>query len=334
MSVASLVSPTVDYDKDGIQHGFLKLPYSRDDSAWGAIMQPVTVVKNGPGPTALLTGANHGDEYEGPVALSKLANELQAEHIQGRVIIVPFFNYLAFKAGKRTSPIDNGNMNRSFPGNPTGTITEKIADYFQRFLLPIADYVLDIHAGGKTLNFVPFAAVHVLENKEQEQRCVDAMKAFAAPYSMMLLELDSVGMYDTAAEDMGKIFVSTELGGGGSASAYTVEIAETGIHNFLVHAGIRRGELIQRDSVLLDMPDSDCFITSVDDGLLEMCVDLGDPVQKGQIVARVHDTLRTGSAPKEYRAKRDGMLAGRHFPGLIQTGDNIAVVAAVKPQIE
>jgi N-alpha-acetyl-L-2,4-diaminobutyrate deacetylase len=129
---------------------------------------------------------------------------------------------------------------------------------------------------------------------------------------------------------MGKVFVSTELGGGGSASAYTVEIADTGVHNFLVHAGIKQGDLIRRDSVLLDMPDNDCFITSEDDGLLEMCVDLGDFVQEDQVIARVYDTRRTGSAPKKYRAKRDGMLAGRHFPGLIQTGDNIAVIAVVK----
>jgi N-alpha-acetyl-L-2,4-diaminobutyrate deacetylase len=63
------IKSTVDFDLDGVQHGFLKVPYSGDDSGWGAVMIPVTVVKNGEGPTALLTGANHGDEYEGPIAL-------------------------------------------------------------------------------------------------------------------------------------------------------------------------------------------------------------------------------------------------------------------------
>ncbi len=62
---ASPIAPTVDFDRDGVQHGFLRLPYSRDESAWGNLMTPVTVVKRGNGPTALLTGANHGDEYEG-----------------------------------------------------------------------------------------------------------------------------------------------------------------------------------------------------------------------------------------------------------------------------
>jgi N-alpha-acetyl-L-2,4-diaminobutyrate deacetylase len=326
----SPVTATVDFDRDGVQHGFLKLPYSRDDSAWGAVMTPVAVIGNGTGPTALLTGANHGDEYEGPVALSKLARELSPAEICGRVIIVPFMNFPAFRAGRRTSPIDGGNMNRVFPGRADGTVTEKVADYFQRHLLPLADFVLDIHAGGKTLDFVPFAAAHVLADKAQQARAVAAMQAFSAPYSIMLLELDSVGLYDTAAEEMGKVFVSTELGGGGSASARSIEIAETGVHNFLVHAGIKKGDLVVRESTMLDMPDGDCYVTSEDDGLLEMCVDLGARTNAGDVIARVHDTRRTGVAPIEYKAKVDGLLAGRHFPGLVQSGDSLAVIAVLR----
>jgi len=58
---ASPIQPTVDFDADGEQHGFLKLPYSHDASAWGAVMIPISVIRNGAGPTALLTGGNHGD---------------------------------------------------------------------------------------------------------------------------------------------------------------------------------------------------------------------------------------------------------------------------------
>ena len=75
------------------------------------------MAKNGEGPTALLTGGNHGDEYEGPIALFDLARTIDPQQIRGRVILVPAMNYPAFQVGKRTSPIDNGNMNRSFLGN-------------------------------------------------------------------------------------------------------------------------------------------------------------------------------------------------------------------------
>lgn len=323
------ITATVPFDEDGVHHGFLRLPYSRDDSAWGSVMMPITVIRNGDGPTALLTGANHGDEYEGPVALQDLALTLDPRSIAGRVIIIPAANFPAFRAGRRTSPIDGGNLNRTFPGRPDGTSTEKIADYFTRTLAPMADIVLDYHSGGKSLDFIPFAASHVLNDKEQETACVAAMRAFNAPYSMMLLEMDNVGMYDTAVEEQGKVFVSTELGGGGTATARSIAIARKGARNVLIHAGILKGELVVEPSIYLDMPGDDCFVVCKHDGLIEPLIDLGEEVREGDVVARVWPVDRTGIEPVPYHARRGGILAGRHCPGLVKSGDCMAIIAVV-----
>jgi len=327
MTRPSPISATIDYDKDGVQHGYLRVPYSRDDSAWGAIPLPIAVIRNGAGPTALLTGGNHGDEYEGPVSLLKAAGSLDPAKITGRVIILPCLNFPAVQAGTRTSPIDKGNMNRSFPGRADGSVTEKIADYVRRHLLPLADYVLDIHSGGKTLEFLPFAACHRRTDKELEARTIAAMKSFGAPYGMLMIELDSVGMLDTAAEEMGKVFVSTELGGGGTLTARTLAIAERSLRNVLIHAGILAGEIPPAASRMLDMADGDCFVIGAERGLVEPCVDLGESVEAGQVVVRIHDFEHTGRPATEYRAKRAGLLAGRHFPGRVQPGDCLAVIA-------
>lgn len=323
----SPITSTVDFDKDGLQHGFLKLPHSHDDSAWGSIIIPITVAKNGKGPTILFTGANHGDEFEGPVALFDLTNDINVKELSGRVIIIPGMNYPAFQAGKRTSPIDGGNMNRVFPGDPEGTFTEKIADYFSRTLLPLADFVVDFHSGGKTMEFIPFCCAHVLEDKEQQAKCIAAMKAFNAPYSVILLEIDAVNMYDTAAENMGKVFISSELGGGGTTTAYTVGIAKRGIRNILRHVGITKGEMEVDGTLNLDMPDERCYVFSETSGLVEHCVDLGEKVKIGQIVAKIHNIERTGLPPQEYYAGIDGIYTGRHFPGLITAGDFLAVIS-------
>ncbi|EJN04884.1 N(2)-acetyl-L-2,4-diaminobutanoate deacetylase DoeB [Phyllobacterium sp. YR531] len=325
----SPVTPTIDLDQQGVQHGFLRLPYSRDDSAWGSVMIPIAVLRNGDGPTALLTGGNHGDEYEGPIALCDLARTLDINTITGTVIIVPAMNYPAFQAGTRTSPIDKGNMNRSYPGKPDGTVTQKIADYFTRELLPRADVVIDFHSGGKTLDFVPFAAAHILPDKAQETKGFDAVKAFSAPWSMRMLEIDAVGMYDTTVEEMGKIFVTTELGGGGTARAETVAIAKRGAANFLRFSGILSGQIEHRETRWLDMPSGDCFSFAEDTGLIETMIDLGDPVRDGQLIARIYPIGRTGVAPAEIRAKLTGILAARHFPGLVKPGDCVAVIGTV-----
>ncbi len=326
---ANPIAPTVPLDTDGVHHGFLRLPSSRDESAWGSVMIPITVVKNGEGPTALLTGANHGDEYEGPVALQGLACDLTADRVSGRVIIVPYMNTPAFRAARRTSPLDGGNLNRLFPGRPDGTATEKIADFFMESLVPTADLVLDFHSGGKTLDFVPFAAAHLLDDPMQEAACFEAMKAFNAPYSMALREIDAVGMFDTAVEEAGKVFVSTELGGGGTVTARSARIARRGAENVLKHAGILAGEVEMVPSVMIDTTVGDCFHFSERDGLIEPMVDLGEKVDKGAPLAAIWSLERTGEKPEFVLAKRTGILAARHFPGLVKMGDCLAVVASV-----
>ena len=327
------ISCSLDFDQDGVQHGHLKLPYSRDDSAWGAILIPITVIKNGDGPTALFTGGNHGDEYEGPIALLDMARHLDAAEISGRVILLPMMNHPAVRSGKRTSPSDAGNLNRLFPGRPDGSITEKIADYVTSTLLPQADLVADLHSGGRTLEFVPYAACHRLpHNHDLEARCTAAMRAFNAPYSMIMLELDALGMFDTEAENRGKVFVTTELGGGGSSTPHTVAIAKRGLRNLLQHIGILPGELDMRPSAQLDMPDARCFVTSEHSGMLEFMVELGDSVAEGDVIARIYDVERSGWRPVEYAANRDGLVAGRHYPGLVQSGDTLAVIAVPDDQ--
>ena len=325
----SPITPTIDLDAPGASHGFLRLPHSRDDSAWGSVMIPIAVIRGAPGPTALFTGGNHGDEYEGPIALFDLARSLDPATLTGAVVIVPALNLPAFRAGTRTSPIDRGNLNRSFPGSPTGTVTQKIADYVTRALLPRADIVLDFHSGGRTLDFLPFAAAHLLPDKVQEARARAAVEAFGAPFSVQMLEIDAVGMLDTTAEDLGKTFVTTELGGGGTARAETVSIARRGVANILRHANILRGEPQPAEvpTRWLDMPSSDCFTFAEDDGLFEPLLELGAPVRAGQPLARIHPTARTGLTPTDLYASLDGLLAARHFPGLVRQGDCAAVIA-------
>ena len=102
----SMISATIDFEAEGVQLGALKVPHSVHRSAYGHIAIPVAVAKNGKGPTVLLTGGVHGDEYEGPIALSKLVNKIVPSDVSGRIIIIPALNYPAFLAASRVSPID------------------------------------------------------------------------------------------------------------------------------------------------------------------------------------------------------------------------------------
>ena len=80
---------------------------------------------------------------------------------------------------------------------------------------------------------------------------------------------------------------------------------------------------------MLDMPGDACFVFAEDDGMIETMVDLGETVLKGDLLARVWPVDRTGVQPKRYHAKMDGILVSRHFPGLVKSGDCVAVMAVV-----
>jgi len=92
---SSSIEPTIDFTANGKHEGFLKLPHSVHRSAYGYIPLPVVSIKNGTGPTVLYSAGVHGDEFEGQVALCKLAKEITPDRANGQIIILPMTNFPA-----------------------------------------------------------------------------------------------------------------------------------------------------------------------------------------------------------------------------------------------
>ena len=319
----------INFDSDGKYISCLKIPHSTNTSGWGSLMMPLIVIRNGQGKTVLFTGGNHGDEYEGPIALRKLANELNQEEIQGQVIIVPYLNFPAVLSGRRLSPVDGMNMNRSFPGDPHGSITSMIADFVFQQLVLRSDVVVDLHSGGSSMIFEPCAVIHHLDDLQQMKETVSATRSFGAPISLVLRELDSTGMLDTVVEESGKIFISTELGGGGFVSPQTLSIAENGIRNILSHFGI----LPNIDKTVpvtrfMETPENGGYLMSPNAGLYEPLIELGEQVNKGQLIGRLHSLTEIDSPALEITSQIEGMLVTRAGRAPVKHWDTIAVIAA------
>jgi len=329
----SPVQTDIDYEKDGKQVSYLRIPHSRNTSAWGKVLIPIIVVKNGSGPNALLIGGNHGGEYEGPVTLLKLARELEADDVQGRIIIIPALNLPAVVARQRVSPIDGRDMNRSFPGLWNGSISQVIAHYVHEVILPMCDAVLDLHSGGYSLDLSPFIAMHYLPDEKQTLATRAALGAFQAPIGLILEEFTGEGLLDYAVERLGKIFLFTEIGGAGRLMPDTLEIAELGTCNFLKHLNVLEGEPVSRESRglkpmrLMEAPDPENYhIVSVD-GIYESFYDLGALVEVDQPLGQVHFVQHPLRSPEIIRAKRAGVLVGTRAPGYVETGDCVAFIA-------
>jgi N-alpha-acetyl-L-2,4-diaminobutyrate deacetylase len=327
------VSSSIDFSAEGKHFGHLSIPHSRNDSGWGAVHLPIVSIRNGDGPTVALTGGNHGDEYEGPIALMKLVRALEPSQISGRVIVIPALNYPAVIGGTRVSPIDGINMNRAFPGERGGSVSQMIAHFVQHKVLAECDALFDIHSGGKTMMFSPFACYHRLADEALTERARAAVAAMAAPISLELVELDAEGMIDTAVEDMGKLFVGSELGGGGTTTTGTVAVAETAIRNLLAHLGVIDEAPVSRadrglpPSREMHMPDPGCYLIADDSGLYEALVDLDAEVAEVDPVGQIHFPERPDRAPVVCRAGTSGTVIGRTHKVLVVPGDFLALIA-------
>jgi predicted deacylase len=96
-------------------------------------------------PRLLAVAGHHGDEQEGPAALISLWERLRPADLRGSVVMVPVLNPPAFQAVRRMGHEDGLDINRIFPGNPAGTVTERLADALCAHLAPGSDLILSMH---------------------------------------------------------------------------------------------------------------------------------------------------------------------------------------------
>jgi predicted deacylase len=327
MASLSRLIPEVDFDRDGLQHGSVRLFHSVHASAYGFIPIPIVVIRNGPGPTALFMGGTHGDEYEGQVAIARLARKLQPGMIRGRVILMPQANHPAAMAGRRTSPVDEGNLNRVFPGDPSGNVTQQIAYWIEHELIPRADLLADLHSGGSSLMYVPSTLMKFNDDPAFHARTRAAMEAFGAPHGYIARAAQGQGADQNtsgAAERQGVISIGSELGGGGTVTPAALRIAERGLWNLLVHMGILPDSqriATEAPTRIFEIAGPDYFVYAPQEGVFEPLVELGDMVAKGQPAGLIHTPETPWREPAEVAFAHEGFVLCKRIPGRTVRGD-------------
>ena len=324
MTSRSRITSEVDFDQEGKQQGFLRLPHSVHRSAYGWIAIPIICIKNGAGPNVLLTAGNHGDEYEGQLALMKLCQEVQAADVRGRIIILTAANFPAAVAGLRVSPIDDLNLNRSFPGDPEGRPTSAIAHYIETALLSISDYVLDLHSGGSSLMYLPSALACPVEDEALTAKQHEMLKQFAAPLCYWAAPNWENRTMLAAAARAGAAAIGTELGGSGTTSVHSLEVAERGVRRVLKYLGSLPDIEIGDDpppTRMMEVRGVEYYVYSPDYGVWEPLADLGDEVQAGQPAAAVYCPQTPWREPVITHFQHEGQIICRRVPGPVERGD-------------
>lgn len=327
----------VDFDKPGKQLGSLYVPYSYNLGGWANLMLPIGVIRSGDGPTVLVTAGNHGDEYPGQVAVLGLMRELEPSQVRGRIVLMPALNLPAAKAATRLSPLDGKNLNRSFPGKADGAVTERIAHYLSSVLFPMSDAVIDIHTGGRSLDFVPCAHMHLVADREQRRRMAAGTLAWNTDLAFLYADVAGSGLMPVEAERQGKVVITTEMGGGEPVPARVHRLTQEGLWNVLVHLGVVEGTI--RTRARMGLPPTrwvqalewEDYRFAPESGVYENAVDLGEEVSAGQVLGRIHFLERPDREPVPVFAPSAGLLIACRAPSLVSQGDCVACIAHDAP---
>ena len=322
----------IDFDIDGKQTGFLRLPYSEHDDAWGVIPVPLAVIRNGDGPTVILQGGNHGDEYEGPIVLGEIIRDLDPESVNGRLIIVPALNLPAVVAGSRVSPIDGLNLNRTFPGDSSGSPTQQLSSWVNDELFPMADAFVDLHSGGSSLSIVPSAIVEPSDDPALTARNHEAVAAFNAPMNVVISNRGDTRTSTASAVRAGLVTVGTEMAGAGTVSPEAVKLCRRGVNNLLHHFGVLKSAntsppVTGTEQVFHELGPNAHVLTE-HAGVFEAFHALGSRVRAGEAAGRVHSLSDPRKPPVELTFAADGVVYGLRHPGRVRPGNCCAVVAS------
>lgn len=327
----STARTTIDFGRPGKQVGFVDIPHSPHEDAWGATRIPIAVISRGDGPTVILQAGNHGDEYEGPITLCELIRELDPAMISGRIILLPAVNVPAVRAGRRTSPVDGLNLNRTFPGDPHGTITQQISAYVSDVVMPLADVFVDLHSGGSSLNILPSAIIEPADDPELRRRNIAAVLAFDAPLTVVIDNLGEPRTSTATAVRAGLVTIGTEMAGAGTVSIDALAICRRGVRNLLGHVGVlppTGAAPAVRPENILRIPGRDGYVLATADGVFEPFHELGSTVSAGEPAGRIHDVADPRREAETVFYAADGIVYGRRQPGRVVVGNCCVTVAA------
>ncbi len=276
----------------------------------------------GDGPSLLLVGGVHGDEYEGTAAIWRFFRAIDVGRIKGRVTAIPVANVCAWQAQTRQGSPDGVDMNRVFGKGGDAGPTARVADFiFERLVRP-ADVVLDFHSGGIRMSHLPICGWY---EGDRAAECI-ARQFGPAFHPWRIPPAEGVLSYE--ARRIGKIALGLEWKGGGRVDPAGVSAYVAGIFRVLdLIAGMGSGAACRRDPAIGFPPDERTpmaggYLTAGVSGLFIPQTALGCALRKGDIIGAIH--AANGDPLQQLAADHDGMVAALPHQAYVRAGDRIA----------
>lgn len=307
---------------------------AKSPAGWPIGIPVVVLHGTADGPVLVVDAATHGDEFEGTLSLLTLLRETDPAQLNGTLIGVPVVNGPALEAELRGNPLERHHydMNRVFPGETRGTITQRIAARYFNDVLRRANLVVTLHGGGNLFYLEGYVLAHSTGGGNLDLiralgwvRFSDAPAEAQTPYQGTLHE---------KCLEVGIPTITVELGGASHRSPKHLEWVKSeflrGLRNVMIHFGLIEGR-----------PDRPATLHKIRRQLLrtnqggimdiEPGIDIEAQVAKGQRLLKVYGPL--GDLLDEITAPFAGRIMGLPASPLAYPGRIIAAVYEVTEEI-
>ena len=245
------------------------------------------------GPKVCITAGIHGCEYSSIIAAIKLYKTLNPIEVKGQIKIIPIVNLPAFKNKTMfTCPIDNKNLNGSFPGSENGLYSEQLVFKLFNNFIKGSDYYLDLHGGDLVENIVPLCFVHKSGNEVVDQRSKELAENYGTG-NIIFTTLDGSypdrGFTYSYASENGIPAIQTEQGGIGQAVEQDILSHLNGLYNVLKFIGCLKGNLTPKNKINYFSKSPSVY--SKYEGIFYPRCKLGDQVNEGDELGILEDYL-------------------------------------------
>jgi predicted deacylase len=298
-----------------VDTGRLEIGQTRDGATAGL---PVAVVNGArAGKTLYMQAASDGDELNGVGVIQRVVPRLDPADLAGTVLVVGVTNYYAYQVAEHRNPIDNTKLNRAYPGDDSGTTSERIA---AATFSPAsdADLALDLHQGS-TSRMIEEVRVRCGPRHRLREECLELAKVFGCGY--VLDQKGPDGQLARAGPDKGVPTVDPELGGCVGWDEASIEIGVEGVFNVLRYYGFLEGSVTTRRQTRASGFEQ---YGAPGGGVVDFAVDLGDRVSPGETLFEVTDVF--GESKASVTANSSGIFwRARRLPQ-VATGEYVCSV--------
>ncbi|MBB6328183.1 hypothetical protein FHS59_003826 [Algoriphagus iocasae] len=263
-----------------------------------------------PGPVVLISGGVHGDEINGIATAKKILEEVDEnmELLKGTLIIIPLVNIYGFLSNSRTFP-DGRDLNRSFPGSKKGSLASRIAYILSNEIIPLIDYGIDFHTGGRMLTNYPQIRVDY-----KDKVAVELAKSFGTHFVVNSKYIEK--SFRKSAYRLKKHILVFEGGESMRLDDFAIDEGVLGTKRLLSSLGMISERPESQSTIFLKESD---WIRAKASGIFNSNIKLGDEVKKGQILAKISDPY--GQVKIPVKALSNGHVIGINNLPVINVGD-------------